>query len=75
MTTHSERTVRARMRERGIKPNVANMERVMADLKAGERRGSTVPGNMGAPDSRVVAEKRAQAIREQIRRQGGGRPV
>lgn len=75
MTTHSERSVRTRMRERGIKPNVANMERVMADLKAGERHGGTVPGRMGAPDSREVAAKRAAAIQAHLRRHGGGAPI
>lgn len=71
MTYHSERTIRTRMRERGIKPNVANMERVTADIRAGERCGS-VPGTMGTQSLSDVARRRAEAARASMR---GGRPV
>lgn len=74
MTHHSERAIRTRMRERGVKPNVANLERVMADIRAGERQGR-VPSNMGAPSAQEVAARRAAAVRDAVRRPGGGRPV
>lgn len=60
------------MRERGIKPCVANLERVMADLKAGER-GGRVPSPMGAPVAGSVNAARAREIQRRAR--GGGEPV
>lgn len=71
MTHHSERTVRTRMRERGVKPNVANMERVMADLRAGEKQGR-VPSSMGVPIASKVNAARAEYVKRNL---GGGRPV
>ena len=71
MTHHSERTIRQRMRERGIKPNVANMERVTADIRAGES-GGRVPSRMGTQDVREVGARRAAAVQRNLR---GGEPV
>lgn len=81
MTKHSERAIRTRMRERGIKPNASNIEAVTREVNSTEReramrqeaaRNGHAVDRMGREDAREVAAQRAAAVRANLR---GGRPI
>lgn len=81
MTKHSDKAIRQRMRERGIRTDVGTMERVTREVNSSEReralrteaaRAGFLGASVGVPHAEQVNAARAAALKRTMR---GGRAV